>query len=215
MSISAVLKMFQPKDRIFYNLFEKVGGQLVQMSNQFVVAINEQDLTKRDQLLRNLSDMEHKNDEVTHEIFLQLGQNFITPMDREDIHYLATSLDDIADYIWGSAKLIVNYQIEDEHNILPSFAQIIVNAVAAVNKAIDALRDMKDLKTITDSCISINSYANEADKLLDEAMMTLFKNCTNAVELIKRKDIYEMLEMVTSKCEDVANVIESIIIKYS
>lgn len=215
MSISALLKMFQPKDRIFYNLFEKVGGQLVQMSNQFVVAINEQDLTKRDQLLRNLSDMEHKNDEVTHEIFLQLGQNFITPMDREDIHYLATSLDDIADYIWGSAKLIVNYQIEDEHNILPSFAQIIVNAVAAVNKAIDALRDMKDLKTITDSCISINSYANEADKLLDEAMMTLFKNCTNAVELIKRKDIYEMLEMVTSKCEDVANVIESIIIKYS
>jgi hypothetical protein len=185
------------------------------MSNQFVVAINEQDLTKRDQLLRNLSDMEHKNDEVTHEIFLQLGQNFITPMDREDIHYLATSLDDIADYIWGSAKLIVNYQIEDEHNILPSFAQIIVNAVAAVNKAIDALRDMKDLKTITDSCISINSYANEADKLLDEAMMTLFKNCANAVELIKRKDIYEMLEMVTSKCEDVANVIESIIIKYS
>lgn len=215
MSISAVLKMFQPKDRIFYNLFEKVGAQLVQMSNQFVIAINEQDLTKRDQLLRNLSDMEHKNDEVTHEIFLQLGQNFITPLDREDIHYLATSLDDIADYIWGSAKLIVNYQIEDEHNILPSFAQIIANAVAAVNKAIDALRDMKDLKTITDSCISINSYANEADKLLDEAMMTLFKNCNNGVELIKRKDIYEMLEMVTSKCEDVANVIESIIIKYS
>jgi hypothetical protein len=185
------------------------------MSDLFSNALKESDLSKRDAILRKLEEMEHKNDEVTHEIFIQLGHNFITPLDREDIHYLATSLDDIADYIWGAAKRVVNYQIKDEYNTLQAFAEIIAKSIKSINSAVYALRDMKDLKSITDACVLINSLENDADDLLDVTMLKLFAANITAVELIKQKDIFQMLEIVTDKCEDAANVIESIIIKYS
>lgn len=215
MALGSILKIFLPKDKVFYNLFEKVATNLVQMSNIFTNAINEKDLSKRDVLLKKLEEMEHKNDEVTHEIFIQLGQNFITPLDREDIHYLATSLDDIADYMWGASKRIVNYQVEDTHGALVIFADIIAKSINAINVAVYALRDMKNLEDITKSCVLINSLENDGDDLLDNTLLKLFSSPITAVEIIKQKDILQMLETVTDKCEDVANVIESIIIKYS
>ena len=215
MSFDSVLKFFLPKDRIFYSLFEEVSATLVQMGAAFTKALKEEDLSKRDALLRTLEDYEHKNDEITHRIFIELGQNFITPFDREDIHYLATSLDDIADYIWGAAKRVVNYQINDEYNTLPAFAEIISKSIAAINISVYALRDMKDLRAITAACVLVNSLENDADDLLDSTLLKLFSSPISPVELIKQKDINQMLETVTDKCEDAANVIESIIIKYS
>jgi predicted phosphate transport protein (TIGR00153 family) len=215
MSFDTALKFFLPKDRIFYSLFEEVSVTLVQMGGVFKTALQEEDLSKRDAILRTLEDLEHKNDETTHRIFIELGRNFITPFDREDIHYLATSLDDIADYLWGAAKRVVNYQIDDQYNTLPAFAEIISKSIAAINTSIYALRDMKDLRAITSACVIVNSLENDADDLLDSTMMKLFSSQITAVELIKQKDIYQMLETVTDKCEDAANVVESIIIKYS
>lgn len=215
MGFDSVLKFFLPKDRVFYGLFEEVSTTLVQMGGIFKAALQEQDLTKRDTMLRSLENLEHKNDETTHKIFVELGRNFITPFDREDIHYLTTSLDDIADYTWGAAKRIVNYQINDQYNTLPAFAEIISKSVNAINTSVYALRDMKDLHAITNACVLVNSLENDADDLLDSTMMKLFSSNISAVELIKQKDIYQMLETVTDKCEDAANVIETIIIKYS
>ncbi len=215
MSFDSVLKFFLPKDRIFYSLFEEVVTTLVLMGDTFKKAMQEKDLTQRDNVLRTLEGLEHRNDETTHRIFIELGRNFITPLDREDIHYLTTSLDDIADYIWGAAKRIVNYQINDEYNTLPAFAEIISKSIGAINTGVYALRDMKDLRAITTACVLVNSLENDADDLLDSTLMKLFSSNVTAVELIKQKDIYQMLETVTDKCEDAANVIESIIIKYS
>jgi predicted phosphate transport protein (TIGR00153 family) len=215
MSFDSVLKFFLPKDRVFYGLFEEVATTLVQMGGIFKNALQEQDLSKRDALLKTLEDMEHRNDETTHRIFIELGRNFITPFDREDIHYLATSLDDIADYIWGAAKRVVNYQINDQYNTLPAFAEIISKSIGAINTSVYGLRDMKDLRAITSACVLVNSLENDADDLLDSTMLKLFSSQITAVELIKQKDIYQMLETVTDKCEDAANVVESIIIKYS
>ena len=109
MSLNSVIKIFLPKDKVFYSIFEQVAANLKDMGKAFRVAIEETDTTKRTQMLRALEDLEHKNDEHTHRIFVELGQNFITPFDREDIHYLATSLDDAADYIYAASKKIVNY----------------------------------------------------------------------------------------------------------
>lgn len=215
MSFGSVLKIFLPKDKIFYTLFEEVASTLVQMGSVFKNALAEKDLNKRDAILKSLEDLEHKNDETTHRIFIELGRNFITPLDREDIHYLTTSLDDIADYIWGAAKRIVNYQINDQYNTLPAFAEIISKSIGAINTSVTSLRDMKDLRAITAACVLVNSLENDADDLLDITMMKLFTSNISAVELIKQKDIFQMLEVVTDKCEDAANVIESIIIKYS
>ncbi|MCW3123123.1 MAG: phosphate transport regulator [Flavipsychrobacter sp.] len=215
MGFDSVLKFFLPKDKVFYSLFEEVSDTLVQMGDVFKGALQEQDLSKRDEMLRSLENWEHKNDDTTHRLFVELGRNFITPFDREDIHYLATSLDDIADYTWGAAKRIVNYQITDQYNTLPAFAEIISKSIVAINTSIHALRDMKDLRAITEACVLVNSLENDADDLLDSTMMKLFSSNISAMELIKQKDIYQMLETVTDKCEDAANVVETIIIKYS
>src|SRR5580658_5176989 len=155
MSFDSILKFFLPKDRVFYDLFEEVATTLVQMGTAFKSALQEEDLSKRDTMLRELEHLEHKNDETTHRIFIELGLNFITPFDREDIHYLTTSLDDIADYIWGAAKRIVNYQINDGYNTLPAFAEIITKSIAAINTSVYALRDMKDLRAITAACVLV------------------------------------------------------------
>jgi len=101
MAFNTILKFFLPKDRVFYQLFENVAEELVKMGNKLKEVVNEPDYELRAKLIKEVEDMEHVNDEYTHKIFTELGKNFITPFDREDIHYLATSLDDIADYIYA------------------------------------------------------------------------------------------------------------------
>lgn len=215
MGINSFVKFFTPKDRIFYSIFEEVADNLAEMSLIFMNGIHENDNNKREQMLSSLENYEHKNDDATHRLFIELGQNFITPFDREDIHYLATSLDDVADYIWASAKSIVNYGIDDVTDTMRELAIVINNSVKALQGALKGLRNMKDLKSITDACVKVNSFENEADDILDVALKQLFLLETNAIELIKKKELYQDMEIVTDKCEDAANVIESIIIKYS
>jgi predicted phosphate transport protein (TIGR00153 family) len=216
MALGSFLKLFMPKDRVFYSLFEEVTGNLKQMSEVFMRALNEQNRSERDRLLRSLEDLEHRNDEVTHRIFIELGRNFITPFDREDIHTLTTSLDDVADYMWGSAKRILNYQIDEIDETMQTFGTIIDKCIAAIHGAIHELRDMKKIRAITDACVAINKLENDADDVFDRATVMLFSTHNiSAVELIKRKDLYQEMEIVTDKCEDAANVIESIIIKYA
>ena len=136
MGFNSIVKAFLPQDKVFYNLFEQVGGNLVKMSNTFHTAIAEQDHTTRLNLFRQLEEGEHLNDDITHKIFVELGQNFITPFDREDIHYLATSLDDVADFIYASSKKIINYQVLEMDNYMLRMAAIVQEAVSALKKAL-------------------------------------------------------------------------------
>ena len=191
MAFGSFLKIFMPKDRIFYSLFEEVTGTLKLMSEVFIKALNEPNRTERDRLLRSLEDLEHKNDETTHRIFIELGQNFITPFDREDIHTLTTSLDDVADYMWGSAKRILNYQIEEIDETMQEFAGVIDQCIASLHRAVHELRDMKDIRVITEVCVAINKLENDADDIFDKATVVLFTSPNlSPVELIKRKDLY-------------------------
>src|SRR3954470_20576782 len=111
MGLNSMLKIFLPKDRVFFQLFESVSGELVKMGDKLKDVVNEPDFDIRGQLIQEIEDMEHVNDDLTHKIFTELGKNFITPFDREDIHYLASSLDDIADYIYATAKKINFYKV--------------------------------------------------------------------------------------------------------
>lgn len=215
MSLNSIIKKFLPKDKVFYSIFEQVGANLQEMGNAFRAAIEETNETKRTQMLRALEDGEHKNDDLTHKIFVELGQNFITPFDREDIHYLATSLDDVADFIYASSKKMVNYQVRHIDSYMRDMVVVIQNAIIALDKALHELRNMKNLRAITEACVLINSLENQADDLLDNAIINLFASSTDAIELVKLKDIYQDMEIITDKCEDAANVIESIIIKYA
>ena len=211
-----IIRLFLPKDRVFYDIFENIVANLKEMGSGLKKALHEDDPTKRTELLKVLEDGEHKNDEYTHQIFIELGKNFITPFDREDIHHLATSLDDIADYIYASSKKILNYKVEKNDAYMKELAEINQKSIKALANAVTTLRNMKNISQIKQECVIINSLENDADEVLDNAIINLFSNKDmQAIDIIKLKDVYEDLEVISDKCEDASNVIESIIIKYA
>jgi len=213
--LNSIFKIFLPKDRIFFQLFENVAQELVKMGEKLKTMVNEPDFDKRAQLVQELEDMEHVNDDLTHNIFTELGKNFITPFDREDIHYLASALDDIADYIYSSAKKIHFYRVNPNDMGIQKMAELIAVGCVQVQKAVTELRNMKNMRQITDALVSINSIENQADDIFDMSIERLFATEPDAKEVIKKREIYQVLEIVTDKCEDAANVIESIIVKYA
>lgn len=208
-------KLFSPKDKLFYGLFEEVANNGAIMAEQLAALVAETDYNKRSTMIKPIEDLEHANDELTHRIFTELGRNFITPFDREDIHHLASALDDIADYIYSSAKKIKLYQINPNDDGIQRLAELIVQSTREVRQAVGELRDMKNIRKITDSLVKINSIENQADDISDMFIERLFSMEPDAKEIIKKREIYQVLEDVTDKCEDAANVIESIIVKYS
>ena len=215
MDFNSILKIFLPKDRVFYQLFEVVAAELVKMGEALKEVVHEPDFEKRAALIKKIEDMEHVNDDHTHHIFTELSRNFITPFDREDIHSLATSLDDIADYIYASAKKINFYRVNPNDIGIQKFADRICLGCVQVHKAVTELRNMKNMRQITDALVAINSIENQGDDIFDMSIERLFATEPDAKEVIKKREIYQIMEVVTDKCEDAANVIESIIIKYA
>jgi predicted phosphate transport protein (TIGR00153 family) len=215
MALNSFLKIFMPKNKVFYNLFEKVAENAAKMGILLKEIIAEPDFDKRSSLILQVEDLEHINDELTHNLFTELGRNFITPFDREDIHYLATSLDDIADYIYAAAKKINLYRVNPNDTGLQKFAELIEQSVQQVKIAVTELKDIKNMRNITEALVKINSIENQADDIFDFSIEKLFDTEEDAKELIKKREIYQVMEIVTDKCEDASNVIESIIIKYA
>ncbi len=215
MALNSILNFFLPKDKVFFQLFESVAETVTKMGAKLKEVINEKDFEKRSLLIKEVEDLEHVNDNYTHRIFTELGRNFITPFDREDIHYLASALDDICDYIYASAKKINFYKVNPDDAGFIKMADLILNSCNEVQKAVGELRDMKNLRKITDAMVIINSIENQADDIFDMSIERLFENEPDAKEVIKKREIYQVMEIVTDKCEDAANVIESIVIKYA
>jgi uncharacterized protein len=211
----SLTKFFSPKDKVFYGLFEEVASNGALMAEKLAALVAETDYQKRATLIKPIEDLEHANDELTHRIFTELGRNFITPFDREDIHLLASALDDIADYIYASAKKIKLYHINPTDDGIQRLSELVVQSTKAVQQAVLELRNMKNIRQITDALVKINSIENQADDISDMFIERLFSMEPDAKEIIKKREIYQVLEDVTDKCEDAANVIESIIIKYS
>jgi uncharacterized protein Yka (UPF0111/DUF47 family) len=209
------MKIFMPKDRIFYSLFEQVAQTVAKMGNVLKQVVTEPDFDKRAALIAQIEDLEHVNDDFTHKIFTELGRNFITPFDREDIHYLATALDDIADYIFASAKKINFYKVNPNDQGIQKMADLIDQGCEQIKLAVLQLRDMRDMRQITDALVRVNSIENQADDIFDLSIDRLFETEPDAKEVIKKREIYQVMEIVTDKCEDAGNVIESIIIKYA
>jgi predicted phosphate transport protein (TIGR00153 family) len=215
MATNSFFKMFLPKDRIFYSLFESVADTVHNMGIALQEMVYEADEDKRASILAQIENMEHKNDDMTHNIFTELGRNFITPFDREDIHQLASALDDVADYIYASAKKINFYKINPNDTGIHKLTELILQGSIEIKKAVHGLRDMKNLREMTEALVKINSIENQADDVFDMSIEMLFNNENDFKEVIKKREIYQVLEIATDKCEDAANVIESIIIKYA
>ncbi len=215
MSLNNIFQYFIPKDKKFFPLFEQDGSNLIKLGQKLVEAVNTNDLERRQELFKDIEELEHVGDEITHQIHLELSKNFITPFDREDIHRLASAIDDIADYIHGSASRMNLYNVIEITEPIKELANLILQGVQELDKALRELRNLKNMRTIADSCVRINSIENQADFVFDKAVGQLFDNEKDAVNLIKYKEVLSALETATDMCEDAANVLESILVKHA
>lgn len=212
MGLGGIFSFFQPKDRVFFSLFEQITAKLVEMSDDFHKGVMEFD-TNDDSFHKRISDYEHQLDEYTHQVFVELGKNFITPFDREDIHALASGLDDIADFIYASSKNIFMYKAPNMKEY--SELSLLINKQChEIHNAVKNLKGFKNMAEVKECCIKINSIENIADDILTNSLVKLFET-NDLVTVLKAKSVLDYLEEVTDKAEDVANTIETIMIKYA
>ncbi|HOT03666.1 MAG TPA: DUF47 family protein [Methanolinea sp.] len=201
-----------PQDEVFFSLFERLAAVVVLASYRIVDLVD--DYTSVREKVHQIEQLEHEGDRITHEIYEQLNQTFITPLDPEEISKLASALDDILDYIKSTATRMYHYGIPETDMHMVELAKLIQLSVVELEEAVKGVRSMKNPRQIEQRCIEVNRLENLADDVLHKAYDDLFKS-TDAIAIIKRKDIYEHLEIATDKCEDVANVLSDIAIRHS
>jgi len=201
-----------PKDAIFFDLFERQAGLLKEAASQ-LVALTE-DFTNVKEKRQEIEKLEHKGDQVTHDIYEQLNRTFIAPLESDEISRLASTLDEVLDYIDGSAEKMFYYTIESTDSPMIELAKLIHMSTSEIESAVKSIRSLKGPRYIEERCIEVNRLENLADDVLAHAITDLFKT-TDAIRIIKLKDIYEHLEIATDNCEDVANVLSDIAIRHS
>jgi predicted phosphate transport protein (TIGR00153 family) len=202
-----------PREGRFFVLFEESARNAEEVARHLHDLMCNWDNV--DQKVADIIQLEHKGDAVAHEIIALVHRTFVTPLDREDIALLAHSLDDIVDFIESSADAMNLYKIETPTARARELSDIIVQSTAEVHQAIAGLRRRIDLRLILKRCVEINRLENMADKVYREALAELFRDSRDIPYIIKWREIYEYLESATDRCEDVANVLEGVALKYS
>ncbi len=199
-----------PKEEKFFQLFKDMTTNIIEGARLLKDMLDNFDHPVESQ--RKIKEVEHKGDSITHEIIQKLNKTFITPLDREDIYSLASKLDDILDLIDASASRVIMYNVESIPAEAKSLGFIILQSCQAVSKAVSML-GKKSNEQIFEACVEINALENEADRVSREAISRLFDEEKDPIQLIKWKEIYETLEKATDKCEDAANILESVVVK--
>ena len=201
-----------PQDKVFFDLFEQQAATVKEAAYQ-LVGLTE-NFTNVKEKRHVIEQLEHKGDKITHDIYQQLNRTFITPLDPEEISRLASNLDEVLDYIDGSAEKMFYYGIENTDSHMIELAKLIHMSTIEIEGAVKGIRSIKDPRYVEERCIEVNRLENLADDVLAHAVTELFR-IDNAITIIKLKDIYEHLETATDNCEDVANVLSDIAIRHS
>jgi uncharacterized protein len=205
---------FTPKDMGFYDLFEQDTSNLVVAAEKLLDLFeNYEDVEAK---AKQLKDLEHRGDVITHEIIQRVHRTFVTPIDREDITLLAHSLDDVMDFIEAAGRTAHLYRIVQPTERARELARIVAKVTHKLNEAVPRLRHRDQYRWILKQCVQINSLENEADDVQHAALAELFEVChMDACEVIKWREIYDHLESATDRGEDVANVLEGIVLKHA
>jgi len=203
-----------PKDKEFYELFEQDTSNLVVAAEKLVDLFENYEGVEAK--AKQLKDLEHKGDVITHETIQRLHRTFVTPIDREDIVLLVHSLDDVMDFIEAAGRTAHLYRIAKPTKRARELAAIVAKVAYKLNEVMPRLRHRDQFPWILKQCVEINSLENEADDVYHAALAELFEVChPDACEVIKWREIYEHLENATDRGEDVANVLEGIVLKYA
>ena len=208
-----MLRWLLPREEDFFGLFERHAALTVQGAKEM------QRLVQGDQNIRALAarikEIEHETDVITHTCVERLHTTFITPFDRDDIHRLITRMDDVMDFIESASERIALYEIEEMTQDVQDLSRVLVRATETVAIAVAGLADLKRSQTILDACIEVNRLENEADEILRNAVAKLFRQATDPLLVMKWKEVYEALENATDRCEDVANIIEGVVLEHA
>ena len=202
-----------PRETKFYDLFEKSAGNLVVAAGKLVDLFDDyRDIEAKVELIK---DLEHEGDTITHEIMQSLHRTFVTPIDREDIAFLANSLDDVMDFIEDAARSAFLYRVTQPTDRVRELALIILKVTYKLNEVMPLLRRRDQFKQILKQCVEINSLENEADDVHHAALAELFDNTRDVRDIIKWREIYEYMESAADRGEDVANVLEAVVLKHA
>lgn len=207
-----MLRKFLPKEVDFFSMFEKAALNV----NKAAILLVEmmEDMSLAGIKTKEIYEAEQEGDMLTHEVMRSLNKTFLTPMDREDIHALVNCLDDVLDLIWASSDRAMLFKLTDPLPEAVELAQILKETTEFITKAIGSLKNKK-YSYIQEYCIEINSLENRGDKIYREALVKLFDNIQDPILVIKWKDLFEHLEEANDTCEDVADILEGIVLKHA
>lgn len=200
-----------PKGEKFFDLFEEGAANLVETAKAFRELVDKWDGVEA--RVKEITDLEHKGDDITHRIMASLHSTFFTPLDHEDIAALANAMDDVVDFIHAAADNMLIYKVERPTEEAVELVNVIVDASFEVQRAIASLRHRAELGKMLSRCVELNRLENEADRIMRRAVGHLFEDCTDVINIIKWREIYEYMESATDRCEDVANVLEGVALK--
>ena len=206
------MKIFFRKEVDFFEPFDKSARNVIKAASLLISLL--QDMEHLEIISKEIRETEKEGDMMTHDIIRRLNKTFITPIDREDMHNLCVKIDDIVDLIWACAERITLFKITEPTDESIEIAKELLLTTEMVSKAIIALRDKK-YSFVQEYCIEINSLENRIDRLYRAALGKLFDDVKDPIFLIKWKEIYEYLEDASDACEDVANILEGIVLKYA
>lgn len=208
-----MLRRLLPRERQYFELFQQQTSVIRQGLDLFDSLL--QDGTTRDRTTLRIREVEREADEVAHRIFQQLNRTFITPFDREDIRLLAERLDDVMDLVEATAARLTIYEISELPDEVVKMAHVLQKAFDRISEAVAMLENTKHREEVFELCVEVNRLENEGDVLLRLALVSLFKEGADPLHVIKMKEVIENLEEAIDRCEDLANVLETILLKNS
>ena len=206
--MTGVLQRLLPREEGFYHLFVKQADNIYVGAKALLEMLSH--YTGVPEQVQSIKAIEHHGDDITHSILTKLNQTFITPFDREDIHELCSQLDDVIDLIDAAASRFVLYRVDA---IRPGTIELVKVLVSTSAEVAEAVRALETPEKALKHCVEINRYENESDRLCRTLIAQLFDEERDPVQIIKWKEIFEVIETAVDKCEDVANVIEGVILK--
>lgn len=201
-----------PKQIDFFELFDSAAQNVAKAAALLVQLM--QDLDNIDIILKEIHEAEKDGDIITHDIMKKLNKTFVTPIDREDLHSLASRLDDVIDLIWATAERFFLFKLKEPTKEAIAMSKELLTTTETIDKAIKKLKE-KNYSFVEEYCIEINRLENRIDRLFRDALVRLFDEVNNPIDIIKWKEVYEHLEDASDKCEDVANILEGIMLKYA
>ncbi len=207
------MKLF-PKQIDFFEIFDRAALTVKKAASLLVTVMDTESFDNIESKVREIYDAEQEGDILTHDIIKKLNKTFVTPIDREDLHALASRLDDVVDMIWGSCERLLLFNLKKPTKEAIAMSKDLLTTTEVLHKAIKRLKE-KNYSFVHEYCIEINRLENKIDRHFKVALVELFEDVKDPILIIKWKEVYEHLEEASDRCEDVANILESIILKYA